>query len=495
MVAILTLALGIGANTSIFTIANAVLLRPLPYRDADRMVLLSLYNPSQRTAIGVFSFLRFTFLQDHSKSFSGIAGFTNESFNLTERGDPEQLPAARVTADFFRVLGVQPALGRDFRPEEDTPAGKPVVMISHKFWMRRYAGSPGVLGQAINLNTQPYTIIGVTPAGFQFGFIGSDVDIWAPKVFNLNLATPQQIQAGAGFLNAVARLKPGVSRDQAQAEMDVLNRQYLRENPALPDADPKFTIGAADLREQLVANVRSAVLILFGAVGLVLLIACANVASLLLSRALGRRKEMALRSTLGATRGALLRQLLTESVLLAMIGGTIGVVLSIWSAGALAALARQSLPRVEEIHVDGVVLAFSIAVSLLTGILFGLIPSLQTSRADLNSSLRDESRGTTGGKGRNRLRSALVMSQVALAVILLIGSGLLIRSFIGLMNVSPGVDSSNLLTMSIALPPVRYTANEKMVAFFGQLVDREQALPGVRSAAVTSALPLINIRR
>jgi len=227
IVAILTLALGIGATTSIFTVANAVLLRPLPYSNPDRLILLG-------TANSVFSLQRFTFLHDHSKSFAALAAFTDESFNLTERGDPEQLAAARVTVDFFRALGVRPVLGRDFLAEEDMPAGKPVVLISHSLWMRRFARNPAILGQPINLNTQPYTIIGVTPPGFQFAFLGSDVDIWAPRVFNLNLATPQQIQGGAGFLSFVGLLRAGVSKQQLQAEMDVLNQQYQRENAALP---------------------------------------------------------------------------------------------------------------------------------------------------------------------------------------------------------------------------------------------------------------------
>lgn len=491
IIAILTLALGIGANTSIFTVANAVLLRPLAYSDPDRLVLVSMSNPELGTTTGPLSFPCYTFLHDHSRSFSGMAAFTNESFNLTQGTEPQQLPAARVSADFFRVLGVRPMLGRDFAPEEDKPGSKPVVVIGHSLWMRRFAGSRNILGQTIDLNTQRYTIIGIAPAGFQFAPLGgAAVDIWAPRVFDLNLATPQQIQAGAQFLDAVARLKPGVSIEQARAETNVINRQYQRELATMADTNPKFTVSVRELREQLVANVRPAVLILFGAVGLVLLIACANVASLLLSRAVGRKKEVAVRMALGATRADLIRQLLTESLLLAMIGGALGVLLSSWTTHALASLAQRNLPRFEDIRIDGVVLAFATGISLVTGILFGLVPALQTSGGDLNAGLRDESRGSTSGRVHNRLRATLVIGQVALSVTLLIGSGLLIRSFVHLLNVSPGVDASNVLTMSISLPPSRYTANPRMVSFFNEVIEQAKNIPGVRSAAGSSALPV-----
>ncbi len=489
-IAILTLAIGIGANTSIFTVANALLLRPLPYSNPERLALVSLANPTQGTAIDVFSYPRFTFIRDHSTSFSGIAAFAEESFNLTESGDPEQLPAARVSANFFRVLGVPLALGRDFLPQEDTPSGKPVVVISHGLWMRRFAGNAAVLGRPISLNTMSYTIVGVAPAGFHFGLLTTDVDVWAPRVFDLNLATPQQIQAGAGFLNAVARLRTAVSMDQAQAEMNVLNRQYQREFAALGDANPKNTVVLGDLQQQLVSNIRPAVLILFSAVFLVLLIACANVASLLLSRSLARKKEIAVRVALGATRADLIRQLLTEGILMSCAGGILGISLGAWATPALATMAGQSLPRIRELRTDGFVLVFGLVVSILTGIVFGLIPALQASRADISSGLREEGRGATGGRRRNSLRVALVLVQVALSVILLIGSGLLIRSFVHLLQVSPGFDPENILTMNIPLPPSRYSGNHQMVAFCEQVVEQARRIPGVRSAAAASALPL-----
>jgi len=489
LVATFTLALGIGSNTAIFTVANALLLRPLPYANPERLVLISASTPSQGAAQRPFSFPRYTFLEEHYRSLSGMAAFTPETFNLTDGGEPEQLAAARVSKRFFEVLGVRGIVGRTFLPDEDKPGGKAVVLISHSLWTRRFASDPHVLGRTLTLDSRPYTIVGVTPLGFQFAFAGATVDVWAPKVFELNLATPDQIQRGAGYLNAVARLQTGIMAEQAQAEMNVLNQQYLREYPKMADADPKLVLSVGDLRDQLVANARPAVLILFGAVGLVLLIACANVASLLLSRALGRRKEIAVRAALGASRARLIRQLLTESVLLAMMGGILGLLVSDSATQALTSLAQGNLPRIEEIRTDGAVLTFSLVISLITGVLFGLMPALEISRADLNRSLRDEARGTTG-KGRNRLRAALVISQVALSIVLLIGAGLLIRSFTRLVNVNPGFEPGNVLTMNVTLPPARYGANPPMVAFFDQLLPDVERTPGVQSAAIASALPL-----
>src|ERR1019366_3554657 len=351
-----------------------------------------------------------------------------------------------------------------------------------------------IAGQNITLDATPYTIVGVLPRGFQFAPLGTGVDLWAPRVFDLNITTPAQIRGGVGFLSAVARLAPGVSAGQAEAEMDILDRQYKRENPRMPDADPAQTMRARDLQEQTVSNVRTAVLILCGAVGLLLLIACANVAALLLSRALARRKEMAIRAALGARRAALIGQLLAESVLLALAGGAFGIALSAWGTHALAALGQGSLPRVEEIGIDWRVMAFTAALSLITGVLFGLLPAMQLSRQDLNPLLRAEGRGSAGSRPRNRARGALVGAQVALSMVLLVGASLLIRSFVRLRNVSGGFDARNVLTMNIALPPARYPKGPQMAAFYDQAVKKVSAMPGVRSAAVCSALPVRPVR-
>ena len=494
LVAIVTLALGIGANTAIFSVANALLLRPLPYAHPERLVLVYAAKPDAPRAIQPFSFPRATFVSEKSRAFSGFAPFTNENFNLTGIGDPEQLSAARVSWNFFAVLGVRPALGRAFLPEEDRPGAQAVCLISHALWTRAFAARADIAGQNITLDATPYTIVGVLPRGFQFAPLGTGVDLWAPRVFDLNITTPAQIRGGVGFLSAVARLAPGVTAGQAEAEMDVLDRQYKSENPRMPDADPAQTMRARDLQEQTVSNVQTAVLILCGAVGLLLLIACANVAALLLSRALARRKEMAIRAALGARRAALIGQLLTESVLLALAGGALGIALSAWGTHALAALGQGSLPRVEEIGIDWRVMAFTAALSLITGVLFGLLPAMQLSRQDLNPMLRAEGRGSAGSRRRNRLRGALVVAQVALSMVLLVGAGLLIRSFVRLRNVSAGFDARNVLTMNIALPPARYPKGPQMAAFYDQVVKQVSVVPGVQSAAVCSALPVRPVR-
>ena len=494
LVAIVTLALGIGANTAIFSVANALLLRPLPYAHPERLVLVYAVKADAPDAIQPFSFPHAEFLSEKSRAFSGFAAFTNENFNLTGHGDPEQLSAARVSWNFFEVLGVRPAIGRAFLADEDQPGAKAVCLISHALWIRTFGGRADIAGQTITLDATPYTIIGVLPRGFQFAPLGAGVDLWAPRVFDLNITTPAQILAGVGFLSAVARLAPGVGAGPAQAEMDILDRQYKRENPSMPDADPTESIRARDLQEQTVSHVRTAVLILCGAVGLLLLIACANIAALLLSRALARRKEIAIRAALGAGRAALIGQLLAESVLLALAGGALGIGLSAWGTSALAALGQGNLPRVEEIGIDWRVMAFTAGLSLLTGVMFGLLPALQLSRQDLNPVLRAEGRGSAGGRRRNRLRSALVVAQVALSMVLLVGAGLLIRSFARLRNVSGGFDARNVLTMNIALPPARYPKGPQMAAFYDEVVQRAATMPGVASAAVCSALPVRPVR-
>lgn len=488
-VAVATLALGIGANTAIFSVADALLLRPLPYAQPDRLVVLSSQQKGTPFTLGLLSWIRFEQLTRESHSFSGLAAFTNEVFNLTGRDDPEQLRAARVSWNFLPVLGVQPALGRGFTAQEDQPGGPLVAMVSDDFWRRRFAGERTAIGRHVTLDQKDYTVIGVLPAGFRFDLLGQNVDLMTTRLFDLNLATPQQIQGGAGFLNAVGRLAPGVRLEQAQAEMNTLAVRYRAERPGFPDTDPALVVRAGLLREDTVANYRPAVLILFGAVGLVLLIACGNVASLLLARALGRRRETAVRTALGAGRGHLVRQLLTESVLLALAGGTAGVFLSAWGTRAIVSLAGTSLPRAQEISIDGRVLAFTLALSVMAGLLFGLAPALQVSRAELNSVLRAEGRGATPGRHRNRMLQMLVFAQVALSTVLLIGAGLLLRNFAQLRGASPGFEAGNLLTMNITLPPARYATRPQMVAFFDQLLPQVRSLPGVRSAAVASALP------
>ena len=487
-VTILTLALGIGANSAIFSVTDALLLRPLPYARPERLVALSAQSRGAAFNFQPLSWARFEQLRAENQTFSGIAAFTDEVFNLTGGADPEQLRAARVSAAFFPILGIQPALGRNFSAPEDQPGAPLVVLVSDALWRRRFGADRGVIGRHITLDQKDGTIIGVLPAGFRFDLLGP-VDLVAPRVFERNGLTPQQIYGGSGFLNGLARLRPGVSVAQAQAEMDALAARYRAERPGFPDTDPAQVVRAGPLREETVANYRAAVLIVFGAVGLVLLIACGNVASLLLARALGRRRETAVRTALGAGRRHLVRQLLTESVLLALAGGAAGVFLSAWGTSVMISLAADSLPRAQEIGVNPRVLLFTLALSCFAGLLFGLAPAWQVSRAQLNAVLSAGGRGATPGRSRNRTLQVLVLLQVALSTVLLIGAGLLLRNFVQLRRASPGFEAGSLLTMSITLSPARYPNGSRMIPFFDELLRQVRGLPGVRSAAVASALP------
>ena len=489
-VAILTLALGIAANTAIFTVANALLLRPLPYAEPDRLTLVSGFPASDRSDNGLISFPFFTLLNAHAHSFSGLAACTFESFSLTGNGDAEQLAAARVSSSFFDVLGLHPILGRTFLAKEDQPGAKPVVLISYELWVRAFGSTADIGGRNIMLDSGDFTVIGVLPAGFGLSLLGPHVDIWAPRVVDLKLVTPARVHAGGRYFNVVGRLAPGVSREQARAELEVLYRQYQHDNPGNYDSTMNLVMHANDLQDRLVANVRPTLLILSAAVGFVLLIACANVASLLLSRAPGRKKEFALRTALGASRAALIRQLLTESVLLATSSGVVGIGLGQLGTRLLSTLSQSNLPQAASARMDLRVLVFTAAISVISGVLFGLTPALQLSRPDLNTALRDEGRGSTGNRRRSYARSALVVSQVALSMILLVGAGLLIRSFIRLRGASPGIDPKNVLTMQMMLSPVKYGQRQQTIGFSDNVLRSVQTLPGVEAVAISSALPV-----
>jgi putative ABC transport system permease protein len=430
---------------------------------------------------------RYELLRDHNRSFQGVAAWTNDNLNLTGHGEPLQVPVVRVSANFFSMLGVRPQLGRTFSDDEGRPEGKPVMILSHSLWTGRFGSDPDIIGQTVTLDTTPHTVVGVLPANEQFPFVGQ-ADIWIPRYFEFSLMTPQRLRMGVGYLSYVARLRPGTALAQTQAELDILNQQYREQNPAAPDA--ARTMSVEPLRELLVADVRGKVLVLSGAVALVLLIACANVTSLLLSRALARRREIAVRTALGASRGEIVRQLLIESVLLALVAGILGVGLSWIATRALVTWAAGQIPQGIPISMDLRVLLFTLAISLLTGIIFGAFPALQLSKVDLNTTLRDEGRGSSAGHTRARMKSLLVVGQVALSLLLLIGAGLLLRSFGRLLHIDPGFDPHNVLTMNVSLPTVKYAKSQQQIAFFDEVLRRVSSLPGVRNAAISAALSL-----
>jgi putative ABC transport system permease protein len=479
-VAILTLALGIGANTAIFTVANAVLLRPLPYSQPDRIAVLAGATFDAAGGWGRLSLPFFRNIEGHNRSYSSVAACIYDSFNMTGRGDPEQLSAVRVTWRFFDTLGVQPFIGRSFTEQEDQPGGKPVVLLSYKLATRIFETPAKALGRNLTLDGQDYTIIGVLNPRFVFGLFGGEADVWAPRVFDMNSITRTRVELGGAYFNLLGRLRPGVSMQQAEAELRVLYQQYRGESPTNFDASENLTMRVGILQDELVHNIRPTLLILSGAVGLLLLIACANVASLLLSRAVGRKKEFSIRTALGASRRALIGQLLTESILLALISGALGIAIAYAGTRLLPSFDEQGL-RLGELHVDLTMIGFTLAVSVLSGVIFGLAPSLHLSSVTTNLRTRDRSQG--------RARSVLVVIQVALSVILLVGSGLLIRSFIHLRNAPPGFDPENLLTMRLNLPPARYQNAAKSIEFYNSAIQHIQSIPGVEAVTISTAIP------
>jgi len=481
--AVRTLALAIGGNTTMFTVIRAVLLKPLEYHDPDRLVRIS----------GGATPARFEEINNDAHSFTGLGASTGtENIALTGGFEPEVLKGVRVSASFLQVLGVDPMLGRSFFSEEDAPGGPPVAMISAEFWQRRFAGDSQIVGKTATLAGTPHTIIGVLPARFQFPYPGLDVWMTAPSEWPL---VPPKSRALSPFLTVFGRLKPGLSLEQANAEMSVIQRRYAMAHPTMLDAKPKSPVQVTPMKDVLVANVRSMLWMLFGAVGFVLLIACANVASLLLVRAASRSREFAVRAALGAARARLIRQLLVESVLLSSAGGAVGVLLSVWSLRAIPKMTAFDLPRAGEIHLDWIVLGFAAALSIATGVLFGLAPALGASRPDLIRVLRASGGAADEGAPRRILPGLtagglLVIGQVALSIVLLIGAALLMESVANLRGVDVGFNPTNLLTMRISLPMSRYDTDQKKITFYDEFVRRVDSTPGVRSATAAMFLPM-----
>ena len=485
LIAVITLALGIGANSAIFSVVNSVLLRELPYRDPQRLVMVWSDSPLQQAQTGLtegpFTAADFRDLRDQNQSFEQMAAFTAHRLNITGGDGPELLGGVSATANLFALLGVEVRLGRVFNPEEDQPGNNRVVVLSDGLWRRRFGSDPKIIGQTISLDNEPYTVIGVAAPDFQFP---PKASLPAAYQFHpeVNFYTPMALtpgewsNRGPGFLTAIARLKSKTGFEQAQADVvgiaERLARQY-------PDSNRNESVRLVLIHQQAVGKTQTALLALLGAVGVVLLIACANVANLLLARAAARQKEMAIRAALGAGRWRVIRQLLTESLLLAASAGALALLLAVWGVDLLRTMAPDNFPRAGEISVDARVFGFTLVVSMLTGIMCGLIPAIQGSRMDLNETLKDGGRSYDAA-GRNRLGSALVVAEVALSMLLLVGAGLMLRSFIRLMSVDPGFDPQNALTMVIGLPQSKYQPPQR-AAFFQQLLERLRAAPGVRS--------------
>jgi putative ABC transport system permease protein len=486
-IAVLTLALAIGMNTAIFSVTSALLLRPFAYHEPQRLVSIQVVEDATTERDGTL--LRYELLRDRAHMFESVATWTNDTFNLTGIGEPVQVPVARVSSNFFATLGVRPQLGRAFSEGEGRPEGKPVVVLSDTIWRSRFGSDPNVVGRTVALDGTPSTVIGVLPAGAQFPFVGP-ADIWTPRYFEHTLFTPQRLRMGVGYLGYLARLKPGVTMTQGDAELAVINRQYREQNPTAPDAAGSVEMRTVPLRDLVVGDARGKLWLLSGAVAVLLLIGCANVASLLLSRALARRRELAVCAALGASRGGIVRQLLAESMLLAVIAGALGMVLG-WAADrALTTWAVGQIPQGIPVEIDGRVLFFTLGISMLTGIMTGILPAVQVAHTDLNSTLRDEGRGMAGGRAKGRLKSLLVVGQVAMSLLLLIAAGLLLHSFERLLQVDPGFAANDVLTMNVSLPTEKYAKPEQQIAFFDEVLRRVSALPGVRDGAISAALPL-----
>jgi predicted permease len=482
-IAILALALGIGANSAIFSVVNSVLLRPLPYADPDRLILVWHSYPSLKLEAPVSPRGYFDYTEQ-SDIFEEASLATGWNVNLTETGEPERIQGRAVSAGFFPTLKIEAAQGRLFTPEDDQPGHERVVVLTDGLWRRRFGSDPNIIGKTLTLNGNSYDVIGVLSPNFQIDSLGQGVEMFAPVAL-----TPQQKETrNSESLLMLGRLKPGVTLAEAQTQMTTIANRIMEQNPGAYPAD--WGVKVQSLNEQVVGDIRMHLLVLLGAVGFVLLIACANVANLLLARAASRQKEIAIRTALGASRGRLIRQLLTESLLLSIAGGGLGLLLALWGVDMLVSVNRNNIPRANEIGIDPRVVAFTVLISLLTGILFGLVPALQASKTGLNETLKEGGRGTTGGARQRRVRAYLVVSEIALALVLLVGAGLMIKSFARLLDVDPGFRTENLLTMQMALPGTKYREPHQVRAFYQQSLEQIKGIPGVQSASATSNLPL-----
>ena len=486
-VAVLTLALGIGANTAVFSVANAVLLKPLPYTDPDRLMTVESMDTRHGLAPDPLSYPDFFDFRARNHVFEHLVTSRDTNMILTGAGEPVQLDAEMVTWDLFSALGVRPELGRGFVQGEEA-AGTHVAVLSHSLWQRLFGGDPHIVGRTVTLDRQPYTVVGVAPIGFAFPVNQPDIQLWTTIAADREAPPGDQPiteQRGAHLLRALGRLKPGVSIEQARADLDVIAQALAKQYPDTNTNTRRTSVRPA--LETLVGKSRTPLLILLGAVGLVLLIACANIANLLLARTASREHEMAVRAAIGASRGRVIRQLLTESLLLAMLGGAAGIVMADYALHLLLPLGGESIPRLAQAGVDGRVLAFSLLLAFITSVLFGMAPAVQASKIDLTGSLKEQSRGSTNR--HDRLRGVLVVAQVTLGLVLVTGAGLLVASFLHLEQSDLGLKPDHLLTYWFSLPETEYKTAQQM-AFYDQLLEHMHALPGVQSAAGVWPLPL-----
>jgi len=487
VVAIIALTLGIGANTAIFSVVHAVLLRSFPYQDGEQLAIVWEHRKSGKgNPQNVINLGNFFDWKDQNTVFTDMAAFFDFNVNLTGDGQPEEVPGQIATPNLFSLLGVNPIRGRAFAPEDGKPGQNPVVVIGYDLWQRRFGGDPGIVGRKITINNEPNEIIGVLPPDVGWfvqkgSMIRNAPQIWSPWQVSNDLR-----QRRGRFARAVARLKPGVTFEQAHKEMSIIGARLEQQ---YPEFNTQWGVNVVPLRTQVTGEIRQPLFILLGAVGFVLLIACANVANLLLARAASRKKEIALRAGLGASRWRIARQLLTESVLLSVIGGGFGLLLAWWGTRALLALSPPELMDLRETAVNLPVLAFTVGLTLLTGIIFGLVPALEATRVDLNESLKEGGRNVGQGSRNHRLRNAFVVTQVALALVLLVGAGLLIKSLNRLNSVAPGFDPNQVLTMRVNLPDRKYDSEAKVVSFFGRALEQMRTIPGVESVGAINYVP------
>jgi putative ABC transport system permease protein len=480
LVAVIALALGIGANTAIFSVVNTVLLRPLPFHDPDALIMI---REMKLPEFPEFSVAPGNYLdwKKQNTVFEQIIAFRGATYNLVGIGEPERLRGALVSAGTFNLLGVHPLVGRGFAPEEDQPGRDTEVLLSEGLWQRRFGSSPNIVGQQLNLSGRSYTVIGIMPASFQFP--GPNAEVWAPLAFNAE----QSQEHGGHYVGAIGRLKPNVSLKAASTEMKSIAQRMEK---TYPESNTGWSVKLTPLLDYAVTQIRPVLLVLMAAVALVLLIACANVANLLLARATAREKEIAIRGALGASRARVIRQLLTESAILAVIGAVVGVFLAWIGLKTLLALAPEGLPRMQHVHIDARALLFTVGITLSTGLIFGMFPAIQIIRTSLSETLKEGGRSSGAAAHTHRVRNLLVVAEVAIAMVLLVGAGLLIKSFVRLMGVDPGFDPRHAIAVGLTLPQAKYPKPEQQAAFCSQLLQKVSTLPGVVAVGVSHVLPM-----